>query len=114
MDAACRVQNETVRPHGPENFARGEKSAKNGRGNSEKYDRGDATELLQHERREKSLDAGNLGNVPDKAQSPKRENESFWTAKDTYYQRVAISGREPEKRPNSGGYFAGIGKYALI
>jgi hypothetical protein len=27
---------------------------------------------------------------------------------------VAISGREFEKRPDSGGYFAGIGKYALI
>ena len=64
MDAACRVQNETVWPDCPADFARGEKSAESGRGNCEKYHRGDAAELFQHERRKKSLDAGNLGNVP--------------------------------------------------
>ena len=56
MDAACGVQDETIRPHGSENFARGEKSAASGRGNCQKYDRCDATDFNEHERWQKSLD----------------------------------------------------------
>lgn len=114
MDAARRHQNEAIRSHGPENFARGEESAEGGRRNREEYDCGDATKLIQHKRREKSLEPRNLGDVPDKTQNAKCKAKKYWAAKDSVDQRVAVSGRKPQKRPNSGGYFTGIGKHALI
>ena len=44
-----------------------------------------------------------------KGKSKNVKSEKFWAAKDSLNQRVAISGREPEKRPDSGGNFAGTG-----
>lgn len=123
MDAACDHKNETVRTHGPADFACREQPAKNGGGNREKYDRSDATcfdllrplvdarraRLIQHEKQEKSLEPGNLGDVPNQEQNSKRKTQNFWIAENTHYQCVAVSGGESQKRSHPRRHFAGIG-----
>jgi hypothetical protein len=123
MDAARCVQNEAVRSHCPADFARGEKSAEDGRRYCEKYHCGHATRLnslcqlidarqarlASHQRREKNLEPGNLGDVPSKAQSAKRKAQKFFKSKNSFNQRVALSGSESEKRSDSRRHFTGIG-----
>ena len=102
MDAARRHKDETIRPHGPADFARGEESAEGGRGNREKYHRRNAAELIQHKRWEESLESRNLGDVPNQVQNSKRKTQNYWTAENPIDQRVAVSGSESEARPDPG------------